>query len=262
MTFKSALANRFNRLLAPAGVRLVRGGVEGNVWANPTSPELTHSQVYPVATYSPWFGDDDFQRVYASVSAYSLVDQLRMWELWTMAQQWRSVPGHFLEVGAWRGGTSALLGSALRGSGKTIYVADTFEGVVKASAKDTNYRGGEHSDTSQEVVEQLLADANITHYKILRGIFPEETGSALSGPLALVHIDVDVYQSAKDIMDFVTPLMSPEGVIVFDDYGFYGCEGITRLVNEMRASGDWFCLHNLNGHAITMRRLSNPPMEG
>ena len=43
-------------------------------------------------------------------------------------------------------------------------------------------------------------------------------------------------------------------MIVFDDYGFSTCNGITRLVNELRDSGDWLFFHNLNKHAVLSRR--------
>ena len=42
---------------------------------------------------------------------------------------------------------------------------------------------------------------------------------------------------------------------MFDDYGFSGCEGVTKYVNELRESNrDLFFIHNLNGHAILIKQ--------
>ncbi len=69
----------------------------------------------------------------------------------------------------------------------------------------------------------------------------------------LVHVDVDVYQSAKDVMARIWDRIVPGGIVVYDDYGFKGCEGITRYVNEQVAQPDRLVLHNLNGHAIVIK---------
>jgi O-methyltransferase len=50
--------------------------------------------------------------------------------------------------------------------------------------------------------------------------------------------------------------MVPWGIIVYDDYGFSGCEGITRYVNEQIGKRDRLVLHNLNGHAVVVKTLS------
>jgi len=70
------------------------------------------------------------------------------------------LPGDILEVGVWRGGTGVLLAarSQSAGSAKAVYLCDTFAGVVKASELDGAYRGGEHSDTSPDVVRRLIQE--------------------------------------------------------------------------------------------------------
>jgi len=41
--------------------------------------------------------------------------------------------------------------------------------------------------------------------------------------------------------------------MVYDDYGFEVCPGITRLVNEQMGMSDRIVFHNLNGHAIVLK---------
>jgi len=88
----------------------------------------------------------------------------------------------------------------------------------------------------------------------LKGVFPEQTAAELEGPVSLLHVDVDVYQSAKDIVEWALTRLPLGAKIVFDDYGFYESGGITRLVNELRASLHSFdFIYNLNGHGILIR---------
>ncbi|HVC00085.1 MAG TPA: TylF/MycF/NovP-related O-methyltransferase [Candidatus Dormibacteraeota bacterium] len=222
------------------------------VWSNERSPELLHSKLRTGATYSPWLSDQEFLKAYDAVKDFTRVDIYRCYELWSLAKQAAAVPGSILEVGVWRGGTGCLL--ALAAPAKLVYLADTFKGVVKAGAQDTRYVGGEHADTSEQVAWELLERTGAANARLLRGIFPEETAAWVSGPISLLHVDVDVYQSGKDVVEWVLPHLPVGAAIVFDDYGFLGCEGITRLVHEMRGSlKDFTFIHNLNGHGIFIR---------
>ncbi|MEO2017429.1 MAG: TylF/MycF/NovP-related O-methyltransferase, partial [Fuerstiella sp.] len=67
------------------------------------------------------------------------------------------------------------------------------------------------------------------------------------------HIDVDVYQSAKEVSEWVWDRLVPGGIIVYDDYGFQACDGILKFVEEQRHLKDRIVLHNLNGHAVVIK---------
>lgn len=174
-----------------------------------------------------------------------------------LVAQTAKLDGGILEVGVWRGGTGALMARRARsaGSSDSIYLCDTFKGVVKTGSHDPCYYDGKHSDTSQEVVEDLLRRVGISDVQILAGVFPDETAHLIEpdARFRLCHIDVDVYQSARDIMAWVWDRMVPGGIVVYDDYGFASCGGITKYVNEQMAERDRLVLHNLNGHAIVIK---------
>jgi len=165
-----------------------------------------------------------------------------------------------LEVGAWRGGTGCLLGaraSTLNADKKT-YLFDTFKGVVKVSDKDSFYSGGEHADAALEDVQTLAQTLGLCNLEIRRGIFPDDFQAEMGGrTFCLVHIDVDIYQSAKDVMNFVWPKMPAGGIVVFDDYGCPNCDGIPKLVAEYRQDKDKIITYNLNGHAVVIK-LTQP----
>ncbi len=210
----------------------------------------------PNATYAPWNLDAQFKQIYSLVNTHTLVDIYRCYELWSLVQMVAHLEGGFLEVGVWRGGTGALIAkrALLSGISNTVYLCDTFEGVVKASDNDPLYAGGEHADTSQEVVDALLKDLELPNARILRGIFPDDTSSSIEETaFRFCHVDVDVYQSAKDIVEWVWQRLVVGGIVVFDDYGFETTPGVTRYVDELKPLHDRVIVHNLNGHAIAVR---------
>ncbi len=215
-----------------------------------------HSVVIPIATYSPWKEDNEFLSVFESIKDHTLVDIYRCFELWSLSGQAARLPGDFLEVGVWRGGTGCLLAHRLAhlNSRQRVYLCDTFSGVVKAGTMDSTYRGGEHADTSMSIVDDLASRMDIHNHEILQGIFPEETGDKIADrKFSLCHIDVDVYKSAQDVLDWVWPRLLVGGVVIYDDYGFPTCDGVTKLVNERMATEGALTLHNLNGHAVVIK---------
>ncbi len=89
---------------------------------------------------------------------------------------------------------------------------------------------------------------------ILQGIFPDETGLEIeSRKFRFVHVDVNVYESAKGVVEWIWERLSIGGVIVFDDYGVETTNGITAYVNEMAKKCECVMIYNLNGHAISVK---------
>jgi O-methyltransferase len=216
-----------------------------------------HEMAYPISTYAPWQVDVEFRRVRNAVRRHTLVDVWRSHELWSLVSELRDAPGAILEVGVWRGGSGALLAARATGLGleTTVYLCDTWTGVVKSGAVDTYYRDGKHDDASPKVVERLLERMQLCNVELLKGVFPDETGEQIAGEMfRMCHVDVDVYESASDVLDWVWPRLSPGGVVVFDDYGFPACPGVTQLVDEQRGRADRLVVHNLNGHGLVVKR--------
>lgn len=220
--------------------------------------EFPYEEIKPLSTYSPWKSDVEFQEIYTLISENTLVDKYRCFELGSLVEQVSNLNGAIIEIGVWKGGTGALIAkkAELCGIKDTIYLCDTFSGVVKASAKQDNiYIGGEHNDTSKKVVKELIFDKlKLENVKVLKGIFPDETAESIEDQkFRFCHIDVDVFYSAKDIFEWIWDRLVIGGIIVFDDYGFIACEGITKYVNEIKQQKNLIFLHNINGHGVLVK---------
>lgn len=234
-----------------------------------------YEKIRPGANYAPWLTDADFRKIHAQIEGHTLVDVYRCYSLWKLVEQAVLVEGDLLEVGVWRGGTGALIASALErrsrfgqsdrateaigrqelpDGSRCVFLADTFTGVAKAGPRDSYYRGGEHANTSREVVEELLGRVGASSAILLEGVFPEDTGDLIDDHrFSFCHIDVDVYQSARDTFEWVWPRLNVGGIVVYDDYGFYGCEGVTSHVNEIFPDPRRMVIHNLNGQAVVVK---------
>ena len=239
--------------------RIARNALKAlnDVYAKIKNIDGPYETIMPLATYAPWKTDASFKQVYEIIKNNTLVDPIQCYGLWSLVEESAKVEGALLEIGVWRGGTGALIAkkSELLGIRSTVYLCDTFCGVVKATDKDNEYKGGEHADTSFAIVDNLVHNKlQLNNVKILKGVFPEDTFHIIKDEkLRFVHIDVDVYQSANDIIGSIWQNINVGGIIAYDDYGFRDCKGITRHVNEQKVHKDRIVIHNLNGHGIIIK---------
>ena len=228
----------------------------GYVVAKTHVPAVGHQRAYPYATYAPWLADTDFLKCYESVRSHTLVDRYRCWEIWELLKESAKLErGDCIEIGVWRGGTGCLIARRIQilSLRAKVFLCDTFSGVVKAGNFDAQYTGGEHADTTESTVRNLAERLNVG-VQILRGVFPEQTGRGIEDRMfRFCHIDVDVYQSARDTTEWIWPRLLPRGIVVYDDYGFQGCDGVRKFVDEWREATDCVFLHNLNGHAVMVK---------
>lgn len=225
--------------------------------------QYSHELIVPMtSTYAPWHDDVAFRRVYDAIDGHTFVDQYKCYELWEQLGQLRHVPGDVLEVGVWRGGTGVLMATRARdlGMDAVVHLADTFEGVAKAGEADPWYKGGEHADTSPEIV-RALAQRNGVEVDILVGTFPDQTAARIEDrSFRLVHIDVDVYDSARDTLEWAWPRLAVGGLVVWDDFGAFECEGVATLGRQLFDAGieAGRLVHNVNGHLLLLKLADEP----
>jgi O-methyltransferase len=271
---QSALLRVIAKSLQPFGYKLVRRSSTGALPQRILSQALhlfgstlvqqsakwgafPYEYIHPLARYAPWNADPIFLATYAQIADATFVDMYRCYELWTLVEQTAKLSGKLIQIGVWRGGTGALIARkvSLCGIDETVYLCDTFTGIVKAGPNDPVFRNGDLATTSLHQVEQLVhGRMQLENVIILPGIFPDQTAAMLADQqFRFCHIDVDVYQSAKEIGEWIWSRMVVGGIVIYDDYGFKGCAGVTAWVEEQRARADRLLIHNLNGHAIVVK---------
>ncbi len=176
-----------------------------------------------------WLADQRFMRIRSSIRGMSLVDDERCYLLYQLAKRALDLRGAAAEIGVYKGGTARLL-TEVFGKDKKLYLYDTFEGMPECSDKDNYCTKGMFSDTSLDAVRAFVGSAG--DVEIYKGLFPQSIPPNAEELYAFVHVDVDIYQSVKDCVDYFWPRMVPGAVMVFDDYGFPTCLGARRAVDE------------------------------
>lgn len=131
----------------------------------------------------------------------------------SLARHQTQCPGDFAEVGVFRG-TSARLICEAKGD-KRLHLFDTFAGLPPAGPADSAFRQGLYAADIGYVREKLARYPNV---RIYQGLFPA-TASAVAGKqFAFVHLDVDLYDSTHQSLDFFYPRLAPCGMIMTHDY--------------------------------------------
>ena len=113
---------------------------------------------------------------------------------------------------------------------KRLYLFDTFEGMPETDADKDWHKQGDFSDTSLETVSAYVGHADLC--VVCKGSIPETFAGLESAQVAFAHIDVDIYKSIIDCLQFIWPRVTFGGFVVLDDYGFPSCRGARAAVDE------------------------------
>jgi O-methyltransferase len=202
--------------------------------------------------FSPWLGEE-FTRYYAIAAPRSLVSADRCYVIYTLLKQALTLEGDVWECGVYRGGTAAMIAKIIteRGTGKKLFLFDTYSGMPETDKVRDLVQEGDFSNTSAEQVEAFV---NAPGVAVLRkGLIPDTFAGLESRCIAFAHIDVDIYRSVIDSIEFIWPRLSSGGFVVFDDYGFPSCPGALEAVDEFfaRTSAYPLCLHT--GQAVVFK---------
>ena len=116
---------------------------------------------------------------------------------------------------------------------------DTFRGIPDATAVDGKWNadlGGAWNFSQEQVKENLLAaglDADsISDIVLVEGELRTMLPSYDEGPIALLHLDVDIYESYKAALELLYDHVATGGVIAFDEYRLEAWPGATKAIDE------------------------------
>lgn len=161
------------------------------------------------------------------------------------------IVGDIVECGVWRGGSMVAAAKTLMESGdasRSLYLYDTFEGMVTPGEFDVSSKGVKATDKFEK--RKLGEDSSDWCYASLEEVtgimhgtgYPKERIRLVKGKveqtlpgqaperIALLRLDTDWYESTLHEMKTLFPRLTPGGVLIIDDYGDW--EGARKAVDE------------------------------
>lgn len=126
-----------------------------------------------------------------------------------------------------------------------FFAFDSFQGLPATRGPDKEmeiFKEGTYCCGSDEFMATLRKYA-VPQDKVVAvpGFFNESCTAENVAPLqfgniGIVHIDCDLYESAKTVLDFITPYLCGNAIIIFDEwYQFFG----NPNYGEQRAFAEW-----------------------
>ncbi len=182
-----------------------------------------------------------FAELYRTVRPHTMCGAARLRGLYRAVQHVvaHGIPGCLVECGAARGGSAGLMGLTLQrlGASRPLWVFDTFAGLPAPTEADGDpavtepWTGGCAGSLGE--VEALFERLGIrAQAHLVKGLFQDTLPAADVGPIALLHIDGDWYESVRTCLEHLYDRVSPGGIIQLDDYGHW--PGARKAVDEFR----------------------------
>lgn len=156
----------------------------------------------------------------------------------------RHLRGCVVECGTYRGESIAPLGWLMREDGDTrhLYGFDSFQGFPEIKPEDESEEGylgrspAYFARTSQADVQDFIDALDLSDRVTLVGGFFEDTlPKTAVGPISVLILDCDLYDSYKTCLRELYPRVEPGGWILFDEYFNRKYPGARRAVDEFVA---------------------------
>ncbi|MEP6463445.1 MAG: TylF/MycF/NovP-related O-methyltransferase [Frankiaceae bacterium] len=250
-TVNSALERTVGYRLVKAPARI--GASTPARKATPPARPASVAPSAPVITF-PADYDDEARAIITAVKPWTMTSPERLHAL-ILATRYVSrhhIPGAIVECGVWRGGSMQAAARTLISCNDTerhLYLFDTFQGMPPPAEKDRR-RDGELAATlleraprqagiwavaSKEDVQAGFDDVPYPPDKVhlIPGLVEETVPAQAPDQIAVLRLDTDWYASTKHELTTLYPRLSPGGVLLIDDYGWW--LGSRQAVDEYLA---------------------------
>jgi O-methyltransferase len=158
--------------------------------------------------------------------------------------------GDYLEFGVFQGDSLTCMYRALQErqlDGVRIYGFDSFKGLPPIEHPEDRKLGwhqGQFASGRQRTLRRLEHNnVDLGRVSLVEGFYSDTLVDGEADALGIrkasvIMIDCDLYTSAKQALDFCTPLIKDEAVVFFDDWTHSAGEDDARL-GEQRAFAEW-----------------------
>lgn len=185
-------------------------------------------------TYCAW-QEKWFQELYARIRNNTACTEERLYMIYEFCRCCTGLEGEFAECGAYKGGSAFLIATAMsdrHSRARPLHLFDTFSGFPEMEGSyPAGHKAGDFGDTSLDGVRGFLGEFPFIEYH--PGMIPHTLEDVNHRKFAFVHVDVDLYEPARDCCRFFYDRLSKKGIMIFDDYGIEGFEdSMKRAVDE------------------------------
>jgi O-methyltransferase len=178
----------------------------------------------------------------------------------------RGVPGDVIETGVWQGGTTIFMRAVLWAYGETgrsVYVADSFEGLPPPDTDRYPADEGQGLHTFDALAVSLEeVQANFERYGLgdeqvvfVKGWFRDTLPGLADHTWAVVRLDGDYYESTMDGLVNLYPGLSPGGWLIVDDYSIEACRLAVRDYREQHGITDE--IHRIDWTGVYWQKSAN-----
>jgi len=170
--------------------------------------------------------------------------------------------GCIVECGVgWGGGLlNFAYAEKSRGTKRTIWGFDTFEGFPSIHEEDQwASRPGQLARSQEQVLEYLksggIGDDFITSYiRLVKGDVKETTKDCKIDRIALLHLDLDLYEGYKYALENLYDRVVRGGIVMFDEYREEKWPGATKAIDEFFGEKTQFFCHDANVNRYFLRK--------
>lgn len=155
------------------------------------------------------------------------------------------IAGDIVECGVWKGGSMMAAAATLLAEGdssRNLCLFDTFQGMSKPTDRDRDLAGKKAAVMHEKITQWCYAGIEEVKKNLLSTGYPAERlhfipgkvedtlpNSGL-GPIAMLRLDTDWYESTRQEMIHLYPLLVERGVLIIDDFGHW--QGAREAVEE------------------------------
>jgi O-methyltransferase len=182
------------------------------------------------------------------------IEKSVVWRLYILlyfAQMASSIEGDYVELGCHTGHTAehVLKKINLAALDKEYFLYDLFEW------KD----GDEHTRMPGHYNQRMYEDVkakfrNHPYVKIIKGSVPESFAHGFPKKIAFAHIDMNHPVAEEGALKHVLPVLSKGGIVIFDDYGWWGYSAQKIALDPVIHSYSLQVLELPTGQALLMNR--------
>jgi O-methyltransferase len=199
------------------------------------------------------WADAEYKALHTLCRSFTMTSEERMFSVVNAVRYvlTNNIPGDFVECGVWKGGSSMIMAKMLQDrsiTDRSLYLYDTYEGMSAPGEEDVDLRGnaasstwkkeardGDQSNWCYSTLDEVKGNFTRTgfpqaqiHY--VKGKVEDTIPGVIPGQIALLRLDTDWFDSTYHELVHMFPLLSPGGVLIIDDYGYW--QGARKAVDQ------------------------------